>query len=146
MQTSITYSLTIEDTLDTATAEHLRTSLSEFNRAYAGHDHHRDLLIVLRDASNTIVGGLVGGTYYGYLHVDILWVDEEHRREGLGERLLLSAEQEAIRRGCRYAHLDTHGFQALGFYQKRGYEIVGELKELPPGDSRYLLRKVLRSE
>jgi ribosomal protein S18 acetylase RimI-like enzyme len=136
-------SLSIADSLDATIVEQLRNSLFEFNRAHAGHDDHKNLLIPLKDESGKTIGGIIGGTYFGYLHIDILWVDEEHRREGLGERLLLSAEQEAIRRGCRYAHLDTHGFQALPFYEKHGYHVVGELKDLPPGDSKYLMRKEL---
>jgi hypothetical protein len=62
MQTSSNCSLTIEETPDAGIVEHFRNALSEFNRAHAGHDHHKDLLIDLRDASNKIVGGLVGGT------------------------------------------------------------------------------------
>ncbi len=138
------FEIVVEDKPASATVDRLRHSLSEFNRAHAGHDHHKDLIIVLRNAHNKMVGGLVGGTYYGYLHVDVLWVDEAERRAGHGGRLLEAAEQEAVKRGCTYAHLDTHGFQALGFYQKRGYTVVGELKDLPPGDCRYLLRKVLK--
>lgn len=121
--------------------EFVRSAIYEFNRSHAGSDNHKERVLFFRDANNKILGGLLGGTYYGYLHVDVLWVDEDQRGQGHGERLLRTAEAEAIARGCRYAHLGTHGFQALGFYEKRGYEIVGELKELPPSDSRYLLRK-----
>ena len=138
--------LTVDDKLPTPIVKQIRDALSRFNRAHAGHDMHRDLFVALRDNTERTVGGLLGGTYFGYLHVDILWVDESYRRRGYGLKLLHAAEREAVRRCCRYAHLDTHGFQALAFYQKHGYEIVGELKDLPPGDSRYLLRKVLRSE
>lgn len=139
------YTVTIGNTLNKVIVSHLRHSLASFNRVHAGHDRHKGLLIVLRTANKRIIGGLVGGTYFGYLHIDVLWVDQHQRRRGHGERLLNTAEQEAVRRGCRYAHLDTHGFQALDFYKKRGYKVVGELKDLPPGDSRYLLRKVLKS-
>jgi ribosomal protein S18 acetylase RimI-like enzyme len=135
--------LSIADSLDATIVEHLRNSLTEFNRAHAGNDHHQDLLVTLHDEHKQILGGLIGGTYYGYLHIDLLWVEERNRGQGHGQTLLKTAEKEAIARGCRYAHVDTHGFQALGFYQKRGYTVVGELKDLPPGDCRYLLRKVL---
>lgn len=136
--------MTVDDKLDETVVGYLRKSLFEFNRNHSGHDHHKDLLLVLRDTENRIIGGLIGGTYFGYLHIDCLWVDEVQRRQGHGGRLLQAAEHEAVKRGCTYAHLDTHGFQAIDFYQKRGYTIVGELKDLPPGDSRYLLRKILK--
>ena len=53
------------------------------------------------------------------------------------------AEAEAIRRGCKNAHLDTLSFQALDFYKKYGYTVFGQLDGLPPGHSRYYLRKTL---
>ena len=137
--------LRIHETMNPAIVRRLRNSLARYNRSHVGHDCRKDLLIVLRSVRKKIIGGLVGETYLGYLHIDILWVDEHQRRRGHGERLLSTAEKEAVKRGCTYAHLDTHGFQALDFYRKRGYSVVGELRDLPPGDSRYLLRKVLRS-
>ena len=52
--------------------------------------------------------------------------------------------QEPLRRGCRHAHLDTFTFQALGFYEKHGYSVWGALDDLPPGFTRYFLRKDLQ--
>jgi ribosomal protein S18 acetylase RimI-like enzyme len=64
-------------------------------------------------------------------------------RKGLGSKLLQTAEAEAIRRGCKHAHLDTLDFQAPGFYLKKGYQVFGELQDLPPGHRRIFLRKDL---
>ncbi|HEY3138703.1 MAG TPA: GNAT family N-acetyltransferase, partial [Blastocatellia bacterium] len=36
---------------------------------------------------------------------------------------------------------DTYDFQALGFYQKRGYEVFGLLEGFPTGYRRYFLQK-----
>jgi len=133
----------VEERPNSAVAGQLLKALLSFNRAHAGDDNHRKLLITLRRSGDQVVGGLTGGTYYGYLHIDVLWVDDRYRRRGYGEQLLKAAEREAVRRGCRYVHLDTHGFQALSFYLKRGYVVAGTLGDLPPGDARYLLRKTL---
>jgi len=65
------------------------------------------------------------------------------RHKGYGKQLLELIEKEAIKRGCHNAHLDTHDFQALGFYQKNGYKIAGQLDNLPKGYNRYLLKKSL---
>jgi len=58
--------------------------------------------------------------------------------------LLEAAEQEAVKRGCRYAHVETHTFQAVDFYHKHGYIIFGELPDLPKGYTKYFLKKVFR--
>jgi hypothetical protein len=46
-------------------------------------------------------------------------------------------------RGCKYSHLDTHDFQTVDFSKKNGYEIVSELKDLPKGHNKFLMKKCL---
>ena len=88
-------------------------------------------------------GGLLGETRWGWLVVEILWVADAHRGRGHGSRLLEEAENVARARGCRFAVLDTAGFQAPDFYLARGYEPFGELVGYPPGSRRVHLRKSL---
>lgn len=131
----------VRDVPDTA-AEQVRELLAGFNRSIAGDDSHEPLrLVVVND--DEVVGGLLGGTYWGYLHVDILVVAESERGRGTGTRLLLEAERTAIGRGCKHACLETHDFQNTDFYMKRGYKVVGELPDLPPGHVKYLMHKEL---
>ena len=91
-----------------------------------------------------IIGGILGGTYWGWMYVDILWVHENHRKKGIGSRLLRKAEEEAISGGCHHVHLDTMSWQAPEFYKKHGYEIIGVLPDIPSGNQKYLLMKALR--
>jgi hypothetical protein len=56
---------------------------------------------------------------------------------------LAKAEEIAIQRGCKNAHLETHDFQSLDFYRRRGYVIFGKLDDLPEGHTKYYLRKSL---
>ena len=121
----------------------VRQGLYDYNLRYADGSNYEELRILLRDVNDAISGGLSGGTYWGYLNIETLWITEDHRNQGHGQTLLNAAEKEAIRRGCRFAHLDTQTFQALPFYENHGYRVVGELEDLPPGNSRYSLRKVL---
>ena len=93
-----------------------------------------------------IVAGLTGSTYWGYLYVGRLWTEQRFRNKGLGSRLLADAEQEALRRGCHSAHLMTGDFNALPFYQKRGYTLFGELPDMPPGHTQYFLHKKLQED
>lgn len=137
------YSLTLEETPAEEDAEFVRQRLTEFNALHAPPDTHRLLAIFVRDENGAILAGLLGGTYWGWLHIDYLWVDEALRGAGYGRRLLAMAEQEAIRRGCHHAHLDTMSFQARAFYEKHGYEVFAELHDVPLGHSRISMKKAL---
>lgn len=103
----------------------------------------QSLNLYVRGRDGPVLGGLVGYTHWGWLTVSILWLDESLRAQGLGSQLLLSAEQEAVRRGCRHVYVDTLDFQGLSFYQKFGYTVFGVLDDLPPGHQRFFLRKEL---
>lgn len=122
---------------------YVRESLMQFNEACVGADGHTPLNLVEYDADGTVIGGLLGGTYWGWMYVDILWVDEKHRQKGIGSKLLAEAEREAMRRGCHHVHLDTMSWQAPDFYQKHGYEVIGILPDIPSGHQKYLLQKAL---
>ena len=71
------YRLTLEETPDANDLNFVRERLNEFNRLHVEDDHHKLLTIFLRDHQGTIVAGLVGATYWGWLHVELLWVDKE---------------------------------------------------------------------
>ena len=77
------------------------------------------------------------------MYIDILWVHEEYRKQGIGSRLLAAAEKEATLRGCHHVHVDTMSWQAPAFYQKYGYEVIGVLPDIPRGHQKYLLQKSL---
>lgn len=96
------------------------------------------------DANGQIIAGCLAEMYgWRVMYVDILWVDENHRGERLGSRLLREMEQVAIEQNCTLIHLDTFDFQAKDFYLKHGYELFGTLEGCPQGHCRYYLKKDL---
>ena len=123
--------------------KYIREALNQFNKEKVGEDSHTSLNIVEYDTSGKIIGGILAGTYWGWMYVDTLWVHESHRRRGIGSRLLHEAEKEAIGRGCHHVHLDTMSWQAPEFYKKHGYEVIGILPDIPNGNQKYLLMKAL---
>ena len=126
--------------------KYIREALNQFNNEKVGEDGHTPLSIVEYDEHGNTIGGILGGTYWGWMYVDILWVHENHRKQGIGSKLLSMAEQEAIRRGCHHVHLDTMSWQAPEFYKKHGYEVIGVLPDIPSGNQKYLLKKDLNSK
>ena len=122
----------------------VRESLMQWNNDRVGADGHTPLNLVEYDADGSVIAGILGGTYWGWMYVDILWVRADHRNRGIGSNLLAEAEREAVRRGCHHVHLDTMSWQAPEFYQKHGYEIIGVLPDIPEGNQKYLLMKALK--
>lgn len=128
-------------------AEFITRSLSDFNvRQVPGTQEPRFISLDRKivDADGTIIAGCVAEMYFWKIvYVDILWVDERHRKRGLGTRLLRAVEDAARREGAALIHLDTFDFQAKDFYLKNGYELFGTLEDCPPGHCRYYLKKKL---
>jgi GNAT superfamily N-acetyltransferase len=117
--------------------------LHEYNTAATGCHDGRWLGIFVRDASGSIVAGLHGWTWGGTAFVRTLWVREDLRAQGLGRRILAAAEREAAHRGCRVMRLDTHSYQAPGFYRRLGYEQIGQVAGWPGDTTLVHLRKTL---
>lgn len=138
------YHITLEEKSSPEDMQAIAEGLYLFNRQHTPEDNYHPLRLFLRDSDQKLVGGLLGETYWGWLHVSVLWLQEDVRRQGYGSHLLAQAEQEARRRGCHAVHLDTLSFQALAFYEHRGYQVFGTLHDHPLGHTRYFLTKKLR--
>ena len=123
--------------------EFVRNALGKFNTDIVGEDGHTPISIVEYDNNGNIIGGILGGTYWGWMYVDILWVHTDHRGKGIGSQLLAEAEAEAVHRGCHHVHLDTMSWQAPEFYEKHGYTLIGSHPDIPNGHQKHLLMKAL---
>jgi len=134
--------LDVEDAPAEANVEVLPNGLEAFNESrWPGHQKWRPIAVFARERE-TIVAGLAGETYAGWLFIRYLWVSDVLRRKGVGRQLMGAAERRAAERGCHSAWVDTFSFQAPGFYQKLGYAPFGEL-DYPPDFKRIFLKKRL---
>jgi len=136
-------SVTVEAAPEAADVQFLNQRLLEYNLQYTEEGGYCPLVVLLRDADRHIVGGLMGVTFWGWLHIDVLWVREDLRGAGHGGELLRLAEEEAARRGCHDVCVETHTFQALPFYEQRGYAVYGQLRGFPRPYVKYFLYKPL---
>ena len=121
----------------------LRDQINEFNFTATDIYDGRGLSIFVRDEQDQILAGIDGWTWGQCLYIQYLWVREDLRGKGFGKKLLLAAEKEATARGCSQSILDSHSFQAPGFYQKFGYEVIGAVNDYPVGHSSIYFRKSL---
>ncbi len=101
--------------------------------------------ISLDDDEGDVMAGLAALTRNGQVYIDLLWVHDCLRGQGIGRRLMQMAEAEAIKRGCALAYVSV-GESALNFYQKLGYTVSGKLQDFRGGQSFYYLQKPLARE
>jgi len=122
----------------------VREGLFRFNKNKASNlDHSKPIPIFMRDRKNRVVGGVIGYVYDGWLHIDLLWIEESFRNRGNGTKLLKMIENEAVKCGGKYVELDTFSFQARPFYEKHGYTVFATLDNCPEGHSKHFLKKKL---
>jgi GNAT superfamily N-acetyltransferase len=136
---------TMEVKVDPPDAEisRLQQCLRNYNASQFGEFGRWSLLLTLIDRNDDFAGGLFGKISSQWLFVDTLWVAEASRGHGQGRELLRAAEEEARKRGCRNAWVDTYSLQARSFYERNGYIVFAELPDYPPGHTRYLLKRSL---
>jgi ribosomal protein S18 acetylase RimI-like enzyme len=107
----------------------------------AGDWPRKPLTLFLKDEAGEVRGGIRSMVALCWLQVDHFWIDETLRGQGHGTRLLERAETEARAHGAIGAHLTTSTFQAIGFYERHGYEEIGRLRDRPPGQDRVWMAK-----
>jgi GNAT superfamily N-acetyltransferase len=111
----------------------LEERLYEFNVCATGTRDARLFAWFLRDENHTAIGGLYGWTWGAACYVRYLFVPEPLRNQGYGSALMLALEAEAKARGCLQIILETHDFQAPGFYRRLGFEVTGRVDDYPRG-------------
>ncbi|MBO9646985.1 MAG: GNAT family N-acetyltransferase [Variovorax sp.] len=134
-----------------ATPEELRSGelgrkLRQFNYGFVGeYPEQQYIRLNARDESGRVLGGLRGFVFLYWLNIEVLFVEADMRRSGLGSRLLAEAERQAIELGAKQAKLETFEWQAPGFYRKHGYEEYSRIADYAPGFYLALMRKPLSS-
>jgi len=138
-------------TLSTPTEEQLRSGelglkLRHYNYGFVGEYPKQEYIrLDARDDSGRLLGGLRGFVFLYWLDVEVLFVEEDARGAGLGNRLLAEAERQAIALGARNAKLSTFEWQARGFYLKQGYEEYARIDDYTPGFYLAYMRKSLQA-
>ena len=119
------YTPTEEEVHSNILSQHMR----QFNyRFVAEYPLAQPVRLNAKDADGTLLGGIRGFVFMARLRVEVLWVAETARGQGLGARLLAEAEQQARSLGAIGAALDTFEWQAPAFYLKQGYSESGRIE------------------
>jgi len=137
MQIKITNSVTEQD------IEEIHRELKKYNLSKREPSANVPLGIFMEDEQGIKKAGLTGEIFGNWLCIKYLWVSDELRHQGIGSKLLKTAEDEAKANNAKYAFVDTFSFQAPEFYRKHGYVDVFKLEEYPYTGARYYFTKKL---
>jgi GNAT superfamily N-acetyltransferase len=137
------HSLVVEDSPDPADLALLEERVAEAAIAAAGLGDDSEFGIFLRDDEGLVVAGVSGIVWGGCCALQALWVDESLRGRGLARALMVGAEDEARRRGCRLIVSNAYDLLTGGLHEHLGYETVGVIEGWPAGSAARWYRKNL---
>ncbi len=108
----------------------IETGLREFNKRHTGMEDIETRAVYIKEGVE-IKGGITYICIKPLTYVKLLWVSDDLRGKGYGEKLLSAAEEDAKTQGSTKVMLDTFSFQAPEFYKKMGYKDVFEIDGYP---------------
>jgi len=124
-------------------AEVILNGLDAYSEAYEEKCESVGFYKKLVDKDGRFAAGVIADVDKGaYGFVDALFVEEPLRRQGLGTYLLKEAEKLAKENGAPMI-LTSAGDWNVDFFQKNGYLLRGELKDVPKGHDCYELYKMI---
>ena len=126
-----TYQFTTTHEIDEDYRKYLARKLREVMPVMP-EDHSPDVFpvdISMDDVEGDVIAGISAVIHCDVLIIDLLWVDEPLRSEGIGRRLVQMVETIARERGCYRARI--RATTGMAFFVEMGYSITGMLQEVP---------------
>ena len=125
-------------------AEFIIKGLDEYNTSQVARKHKKYIPLEkkLLDADGNLIAAIFAGVgRWNSFEVDMIWVDEPYRNQGIGSELLAETEREAKEYGAYFALAEGLLDWQTGFFRKNGYATVGTLEDCPKGHSMQVLEK-----
>lgn len=94
---------------------------------------------------NQVIGGIIARKKMQWLDIDILFVNQNFRGNRIGSQLMSQAIEYCKEQELIGLHLYTLDFQAKGFYEKQGFNLIAEIKDWPKGITRYEFIKYINN-
>ncbi len=124
-------------------AEVIKNGVQTYSEAYEPEYERVDYYKKIVDREGNFAAGVIAEAEKGgNAFVVALFVEEPLRRQGLGAYLLREVEKLAKENSASMV-LTNAGDWNVGFFQKNGYLIRGELKDVPKGHNCYELYKTI---
>lgn len=125
---------------------HINNELYKFNLEHFPVDlrgRYEPVNLFIKGENDEIRGGILGEICWNWLEIHTFMIDEDIRKDGHGTKLLNEIEKIARERKCDFIKVDTLSFQALGFYEKNGYQVYGSIDNVGRDFKHYYLKKDL---
>ena len=125
-------------------AEYIDDKLVEYNwsQVPAVHDFEWFGRKIQGDNDELVAAGFAGVNFWNIALIEMLWVDETYRNQGIGSCLLSDIEREAKKKGACIVMIDARDWN-VDFFKKLGYMVYCTLEDYPYGYSKYKLQKQL---
>ncbi len=139
------FEITVTDVVSQQAGDAIGGGLNSYNDDVTGYADRRPLgVLVEHPATGEVLGGATGRSSLGLLFLDLFYLPEALRGQGIGTAVLRAFEEAGRHRGCVAGVLYTISFQAPEFYERHGWRRFGEIACAPPGTSRIFLTKQLQ--
>ncbi len=124
--------------------EDIKQSFKEYNLSLGIEPHAKEELCwIIQDGDKNVIGALYGDSVWDWVHVDILFVKKEFRKQGIGRQLMETVEAYAVANSVVGIRLSTTSWQAPKFYEKLGYEHYATFDDYAKGHKKICFRKYL---
>ncbi len=108
-----------------------------------GHDEKFESVAFVAYNGDNFAGIIEVVLFWGALHIKKVYINEDCRGQGLGNKLMELACGYGRENKCPFAFVETMSFQALGFYQKNGFQLEFTRPGYSHGCSFHYLKKDL---
>lgn len=129
--------------IDDRIGEFINREFTVFGNESGVELNYDEFCFVAEDDDGQLLGAITGRAYYNEVHIGDLIIGKEHRKSGIGRKLVEEVENTYKGKGYVKITLTTFGFQAPEFYKKLGYETEFVRVDKEPKLSKYFLAKPL---
>lgn len=129
--------------IDDRIGEFINREFTVFGNESGVELNYDEFCFVAEDDEGQLLGAITGRAYYNEVHIGDLIIGKQHRKSGIGRKLVEEVENTYKGKGYEKITLTTFGFQAPEFYKKLGYETEFVRVDKEPKLSKYFLAKPL---
>lgn len=101
----------------------MEKDLIKYENSHGINVNYKRFSLIASNLSGDPIGVINAYTAFAEIYVDDIWVDNAHRGQGYGKRLLQELENHFKGKGFNNINLVTSQFQAPEFYKKCGFTV-----------------------